>query len=655
MMIQKKKPQNSKNPFTLQSGRLKSGDFAGRFRRNWIEDAFTPTGQGQESLVNHYNIPFLLFLKWGIGIFICVIVARLSWLQIAQGSYYSDMANGNRLRLERLESSRGTIYDRNNTPLVHNVANFLLYCIPADLPKNIEERNALLEKLAQMTNKFSPAEIIQKLETLNPSQLEYYQPIFLADNIPYDAAIKTYLESLSLPGIVLSSKSRREYQLPSLSFSHLLGYTGKINETEFANNSEEYSQIDYIGKSGVEKTWEKELRGTPGVKQIEVTALGKEKSIISETQPLPGSDLILSIDQTVQTKLEEILNDNLKKLNRQKGSAIIIDPNNGEVIAMVSVPSFNSNLFARGITLQEYQELQTNLDNPLFNRSVSGEYPSGSTIKPIIAGAALEENIINANTSFLSNGGLRVGQWSFPDWKAGGHGVTNVKKAISESVNTFFYYIGGGYNDFKGLGIDKMVDYLEKFQLGSVLGIDLPNEASGFVPTKNWKEETKKESWYIGDTYHVSIGQGDLITTPLQVAAYTGYFANGGKLYKPHLVKKVQAPDGIEGSEINPVILAQNIYSPSNTQIIREAMRETSISGSARSLSTLPVTSAGKTGTAQWSSKKDPHAWFTGFAPYDNPELVITILIEEGKEGSLGATPVAREFLQWYFGEYKPR
>lgn len=655
MIMNKKKLKKNENPFVLQSGRLKSGNFAGRFRRDWIEDVFTPTGQGQESLVNHFNNSFLIFLKWGIGIFICIISIRLSWLQIAQGAYYRDVANGNRLRLERLESSRGTIYDQNNEPLVHNVANFLLYCVPADLPKNIDERNALLEKLAQMTNKFSAEEVKQQLDSLDPSQLEYYQPIFLADNIPYDAAIKTYLESLSLPGIVLSSKSRREYQLPSFSFSHFLGYTGKISEAELENNSNDYNQIDYIGKSGVEKTWEKELRGVPGVKQIEVTALGKEKSIISETQPVPGKDIYLSIDKNIQSKLEEILSENLKKLNRQKGSAIIMNPHNGEIIAMVSLPSFNNNLFARGITLDEYKELQTSPDNPLFNRSVSGEYPSGSTIKPIIAGAALEENIINANTSFLSSGGLNVGQWSFPDWKAGGHGLTNVKKAISESVNTFFYFIGGGYNDFKGLGIDKMVEYLTKFQLGNKLGIDLPNEASGFVPTKTWKEEVKKESWYIGDTYHVAIGQGDLITTPLQVAAYTAYFANGGTLYQPHIVNKVQTPDGTDEYQVKPVILAQNIYSKSNTQIIREAMKETSISGSARSLSTLPISSAGKTGTAQWSSKKDPHAWFTGFAPYDNPELVITVLVEEGKEGSLAATPVVREFLQWYFGEYKPR
>jgi penicillin-binding protein 2 len=653
MMIQKKKNRQTDNPFVLQEGRLKYGDFSGRFRRDWIEEAFTPTGEGQETLVNHFNIPFLIFAKWCIAIFIIVLGSRLFWLQIAKGAHYREMANGNRLRLERLEASRGTIYDQTGQALVHNVANFLLYCIPADLPKDTTEKRLLLEKLATLTGQFSAADTLAQLETIKPSQLEYFQPIFLADNIPYDAAIKTYLESLSLPGVILSSKSRREYQTPSISFSHLLGYTGKINESELKKQSNDYIQIDYIGKSGLEKTWEKELRGTPGVKQIEVTALGKEKSVVSEIPTVPGNDLLLSIDANVQKKLEEILSENLKKLNRQKGAGIILNPKNGEVIALVSLPTYDANMFARGISSEEYKYLEQSPDKPLFNRAVSGEYPSGSTIKPIIAGAALQEKIISADTSFLSTGGLHVGKWSFPDWKGGGHGVTNVRKAIAESVNTFFYYIGGGYNDFSGLGIDKMVVYLKKFLLGQSLGIDLPNEATGFVPTKVWKEEVKKEKWYIGDTYHVAIGQGDLITTPIQVAAYTSYFANGSKMYQPHLVNEIKTPDGQVVKKIEPTILAENILSPDVVNVVREGMRETVISGSARSMSALPVSAAGKTGTAQWSSKKDPHAWFTGFAPYENPELVITILVEEGKEGSVAATPVAREFLQWYFGEYK--
>lgn len=653
MKIRHNRSKSTENPFVLQSGQLKYGNFAGRFKRDWVEEAFTPTGRGEESIGHQFDSRFVTIVKWSVVLISTLLVSRLMWLQVAEGAHYRDLANGNRLRLERLEASRGTIYDRTGKPLVHNVANFLLYCIPADLPKEVEERKKLIENLANTTQAFSAEEIIQKLEGLSPANLEYYQPLFLADNLPYEQSLKIYLQAFSQPGIILANKSRRQYDLPSFSFSHVLGYTGKINEAELERNKDTYIGIDYIGKTGLEKTWEKELRGTPGVKEIEVTATGKEQSIVSQTPDIPGKDLTLSIDATAQQKLEEIIANQLQKLNRTRGVGIVMDPNNGEIIAAVSLPAFDNNTFARGVTNKEYQALEGSPDKPLFNRIVSGEYPSGSTIKPIIAGAALEEGIITSQTAFLSTGGLRVGQWSFPDWKGGGHGLTNVTKAIAESVNTFFYYIGGGYGDFSGLGIDRIVSYLQKFMLGRSLGIDLPTEATGFVPTKAWKEQVKKESWYIGDTYHVAIGQGDLIVTPLQVAAYTMYFANGGTIYKPHLVKDIKTPDGKIVRQVKSEVLAQDIISQTNTNIIREGMRQTAVAGSARSLTSLPVSSAGKTGTAQWSSKKDYHAWFTGFAPYENPELVITVLVEEGGEGSVAATPIAREFLQWYFGEYK--
>lgn len=653
MKIRNKRNKNSDNPFVLQSGQLKYGNFAGRFRRDWVEEAFTPTGRGEESIGHQFDTRFVTIVKWSVVVISTILLSRLMWLQVAEGAYYRDLANGNRLRLERLEASRGTIYDRNGKPLVHNVANFLLYCVPADLPKDAGERRKLLENLAYVTQTFSAEEVIQKIESITPAHLEYYQPFFLADNLPYEQSLKIYLQAFSQPGIVLANKNRRQYDLPSFSFSHVLGYTGKINETELERNKEEYIAIDYIGKTGLEKTWEKELRGTPGVKEIEVSATGKEQSIVSQTPDVPGNDLTLSIDSAAQQKLEEIMANQLTKLNRTKGVGIVMNPNNGEIVASVSLPAFDNNTFARGVTSEEYQALEGSPDKPLFNRIVSGEYPSGSTIKPIIAGAALQEGIINSQTAFSSTGGLRVGQWSFPDWKAGGHGMTNVTKAIAESVNTFFYYIGGGYADFSGLGIDRMVSYLQKFMLGRPLGIDLPTEATGFVPTKAWKEQVKKESWYIGDTYHVAIGQGDLIVTPLQVAAYTMYFANGGTIYKPHLVKEVKTPEGEVVRKVQGEVLAKDIISENNTNIIREGMHQTAVSGSARSLSALPVSSAGKTGTAQWSTKKDYHAWFTGFAPYENPELVITILVEEGGEGSVAATPIAREFLNWYFGEHK--
>ena len=265
----------------------------------------------------------------------------------------------------------------------------------------------------------------------------------------------------------------------------------------------------------------------------------------------------------------------------------------------------------------------------------------------------MEEGVINENTSFLSTGGLRIGEWFFPDWKAGGHGTTNVRSAIAFSVNTFFYYIGGGYGDFKGLGLTGLVKYSKLFGLGDLTGIDLNGEAAGFVPTSAWKETTKNEPWYIGDTYHFAIGQGDVLVTPLQVANYTAALANGGILYQPHLVSKILDSNNQVVQEILPKVIRKDFISAQNMNIVREGMRQTVVSGSGRYLNSLPVSAAGKTGTAQWSSKKANHAWFIGFAPYENPELAITVLVEEGVEGSTIAVPIAYDIFNWYFSNKK--
>ncbi|MFA5894093.1 MAG: penicillin-binding protein 2, partial [Candidatus Margulisiibacteriota bacterium] len=457
------------------------------------------------------------------------------------------------------------------------------------------------------------------------------------------------LKAADWPGVVLTSRSGREYHLPSLSTSHLLGYTGKISEAELANAGGEYQMIDYLGKSGVEYFWENELKGVAGIKQIEVDALGREKKILNSQKAIDGHSLLLSLDSEAQAKLEELLSATLAKARLKRGSAIVLDPNNGEVLAMVSLPTYDNNLFARGITGDEYKALLDNPDHPLFNRAVSGEFPSGSTIKPVMAAAALEEGVINEHTTVLSTGGISVGPWFFPDWRAGGHGSTEVKKALAQSVNTFFYYIGGGYQGFKGLGVERIVRYEKMFGLSEQTGIDLPAEATGFLPSMEWKEKVKGEKWYIGDTYHLSIGQGDLTVTPLQVADYTAVFANGGKLYRPHLVKAILSNEDKIATPVEIIPVRADFIKPENINIVREGMRQTVTTGSARSLSAVPVPVAGKTGTAQWSSKAPNHAWFTGFAPFDRPQVVITILIEEGGEGSTIAAPIARDFLTWYF------
>ena len=398
----------------------------------------------------------------------------------------------------------------------------------------------------------------------------------------------------------------------------------------------------------LEKTYEKDLRGEYGEKAIEVDALGKEKNIIKVFPPVVGKNLVLTINLEYQKKLEEFLTGQLKASQKQKAVAILMDPHNGEILALVNWPSFNNNFFASGISNEDYEKLINDDNDPLFPRAWSGLYPSGSTIKPLYAAAALNERVIDKNTSFLSDGGIRVDKWFFPDWKAGGHGVTSVRKAIAESVNTFFYYIGGGYQNFSGLGLEKIITYLQKFKFGEKLGIVLPGEAMGFIPSREWKLKTKKEQWYIGDTYNLSIGQGDLLVTPLQIASLTAAIANGGKIFQPHLVLEFSDNITKKTNKIEIKTLATNLIPDEYLKVVREGMRQTVTSGSAQSLANLPITVAGKTGTAQWSQNKENHAWFTCFAPYEKPELVLTVLVEEGGEGSSIAVPIARQFLTWF-------
>ncbi len=633
------------HPFTIREGDVKLGKLSRGSADDWLEE----TASIKETVGKNFDINKIFKINLALLLFMGVIIGRAAWLQVVKGGYYYELAEGNRIRVERLESKRGVIYDRKYRPLVRNSANFLLYFVPADLPKDALARQAIIKRVSENLSDVKFEDILTMLSKIKPGSLESYQPLFVADNIDYDKAMTLYLESDNMPGVVITNKTRREYNLYSLSLSHILGYTGKINDKELAKFGSEYLPIDYIGKSGMENFWENEMKGANGKKQIEVDALGKEKKIINQEAGVDGHNLVLSIDVELQKKLEEAVIATLQKNRLNKACAIALDPDNGEILAMVSFPSYNNNDFAQGMTQAEYDKIANHPDRPLFNRCISGEYPSGSVIKPVIAAAALEENVINENTSFLSAGGLRIGQWFFPDWKAGGHGTINVRQALAESVNTFFYYIGGGYQDFKGLGLERMVKYEKLFGLDAQTGIDMPGESSGFLPTAEWKKATKGEVWYIGDTYHLAIGQGDTIVTPLQVADYTAVFANGGILYRPHIIRQVlNSKDELIG-EVDNRPIKSNLVSAKTINIVREGMRQVVTAGSARSLQSVPVEVAGKTGTAQWSTVKPTHAWFTGFAPYDKPEIVITILIEQGGEGSYTAVPIANEVLTWYF------
>jgi len=651
-MILSKKKYHRCDPFVIQEGSIKSCKLKRNVGAFELDQPSSSNAGGRETIGRSFDVNKVFKINMVLFLFFSFMLGRAGWLSIARGGYYYDLAEGNRIRVQRMEAKRGVIYDRNLKPLVRNSANFLLYFVPADLPKDKIEQKKIIQGVSENLSDVSADEIIESLNKIEPGSLESYQPLFIADNIEYEKALKLYLAADNLPGVVLTNKTRREYNLHSLSLSHLLGYTGKINQTELTKFGEEYLPIDYIGKTGIENFWENKMKGFNGKKQIEVDALGKEKKIINQEAGQDGHNLVLSIDIELQKKIEESVGAALKKLGLTKACAIALDPNNGEILAMVSLPSYNNNDFSVGLTREQYEKIASHPDLPLFNRCIAGEYPSGSVIKPVVAAAALEENVINENTSFLSAGGLRIDQWFFPDWKAGGHGITNVRRAIAESVNTFFYYIGGGYQDFTGLGLDRMVRYEKLFGLNAQTGVDLSGETNGFLPSKDWKLSAKGEKWYIGDTYHMAIGQGDILVTPLQVAGYTAVFANGGSLYRPHLVKQVLNNQDELVSETENKPIRSNIVSDKNIEIVRQGMRQTVTAGSAQSLQAVPVPVAGKTGTAQWSSVKGNHAWFTGFAPYDKPKIVITILVEEGIEGSSTAVPIANDVLSWYFNRH---
>lgn len=560
-----------------------------------------------------------------------VFLLRTGYLQIIQGTTYRALAEANRIRTHILPAERGIISDRNGVVLAKNDPSFTLVAQTSELPKEAAARDALFAEVANLVN--ADATEFSRLfgESKDVAELA------LATDIPYETALAYAVHDDDIFGINLILSERRSYitdGIPSL--SHVLGYTGIINAEEYADlRKEGYVSYDRLGKQGIEASHEAQLRGTYGQEIVEVDATGKFLRTIAKQDPVNGERLTLSLDATLQAQIEYVLEARLKGTGSSRAAVVAMDPTNGEVLALVSWPAYDANLFAAGIDQASYTALLEDENDPLFPRATAGEYPSGSTIKPMFAAAALSEGVITPTTSFLSSGGLQIGDRFFPDWRAGGHGTTNVYHAIADSVNTFFYIIGGGYDTFQGLGIHRLMTWAATFGFGSPSGIDLPGEADGFLPSPEWKEEETGEPWYIGNTYNVSIGQGDFLVSPLQIARATSVFANHGVLTTPHL-------------ELGTDMPTEQIVSEEITAVIKDAMRRTVTLGSATSLQSVPVEVAGKTGTAQWSRTSPPHSWFTGFAPYDNPEITLTVIVEDGGNSSL-AIPISREILTWYF------
>lgn len=663
--FKRRKPND--DPFLIQIDAVKDKSVAGHIKARWVENSLKTDkshGAPKQPLTEFLGVggsnKRLRASGFVLILLLLILFCRAAYLQLFQGEHLRLLAENNRIRTKLLPAERGIIYDATGIPLVSNVPTFTAYLLPQDIPTEENTRNAALRAIGELIE--MPQENIQK--KLDEFKSYKFQSLAIKDNIDYETALRLIVLSKKIPGVSIENELKRRYLLasessasstqnnalyttPSLGMA--LGYEGKITKEELELNTENnYLPIDRIGKTGVEKSYENLLRGARAKKEIEVDALGKTKNLIAEEAGIPGKSIKLNIRVDYQTALENALDAQLKNSKHHRASAIVMNPQTGAILALATRPALDTNLFAQGIGNDEYQKILNDPDQPLFNRAWSGAYPSGSVIKPLIAAAALTEKIITRNTAFLSVGGLQVGKWFFPDWKTGGHGTTNVIKALAESVNTFFFIVGGGYHQFKGLGPETIVMYLKKFGLANTTGIDLPGEVPGFLPTPEWKEDIKKEQWYIGDTYNLSIGQGDVLVTPLQVALYTAIVANGGTLYAPQVAKSIIDPKTKKETAVKPQVKEQAVAPAEVLALVREGMRAAVTSGSARFLNDLPIPVAGKTGTAQWSKNKPNHAWFTGFAPYENPQIVITVLVEEGGEGSSISVPIAKKFLAWY-------
>lgn len=589
-----------------------------------------------------YSVSVILFL---------VLFGVTFYLEVIRGSEYSRLSKDNSQRIIYSRLDRGVIYDSKLEQLVFNIPSFDLVLDKRDLPQDSAVSKNEVSAVANII-KINPDNLQKEIDDSKTSE------ILILENIPHDILVLLEAKIFELSGFRIEKNTIRSYKDGS-NFAHLIGYMGKINEDELLVN-ENYSIADYIGKSGLEKFYEGILRGVPGKTIIEKDAMGKKMKEYTASEPVAGENLVLYLDAGLQKKSADALTQIMANVGSKAGAVIAIDPKTGGILTMVSEPSFDNNLFSRGISAKDLQTILNDPQKPFLNRIVAGGYVTGSTIKPLIGSAALQENIIGPNTTVNCKGSISVTSpydpsvvWTFNDLHV--HGITNVKKALAESCNVFFMTIGGGYGSQRGLGVDLIKKYLNLFGWGSPTNIDYPEEIAGRVPDPEWKktyfENKEDQIWYPGDTYNLSIGQGYLSATPLQVVTAFATIANNGKLMEPHIVKEIVDNDKNVAKEIEPKVVREGFISLDNLAVIRQGMRDAVTYGSSVTLNSLPVKVAAKTGTAQTPNTNKFHNWVTVFAPYDDPQIVITIMMENVPGLQAAVLPVAKEILNYYFSK----
>lgn len=582
----------------------------------------------------------LLFLGGIIFLIGFALCAQLVVLGVSKGEAYARRAELNLNRVERTPAPRGEIVDRYGRILAENRAVFSAKLDVKEFLHDPSEQEAALSGIKKILG-LDPEEVWARINEKNGSSDFFVEPVILSEDLAQSELLA--IKSSAIPAVRVEENYKRLYPLGP-AFSSVLGYVGLVNAKDLAQNPDLTGE-DYVGKAGLEAFYDKTLLGAPGIATELRNAKGETIGPGENSEPKIGSALKTTLDTDFQKYFYNRMKSGLQGLGRTTGVGLAFRPETGEILAMVNLPSFDNNVFSESGKSAERLELLTSPLKPLFNRAVGGVYTPGSTIKPLVGIAALTEGVVDAAKSVFSPGYLDVPNpydpekpTRFLDWRY--QGTVNLHSALAQSSNVYFYAVGGGAFDIKGLGISRLEEWWAKFGLGEPTGIDLPGEASGFLPDADWKERSGRGPWLLGDTYNASIGQGDLQVTPVQLLDYIAAVANGGKLMQPHF-----------NLGWEPKLRAELGYLEPAIKEAQKGMRlaVTSAMGTAKTMNDLPFAVAGKTGSAQIENNKAENAFFVGYAPYEDPQIAILVLIERSKEGSLNAVPIAKDVLAWYY------
>lgn len=578
-----------------------------------------------------------------------LLIVRLWYLQVIKGPELSQRSASNSVRLRKINPLRGMILDVQGNILVDNQTSFDLTFIP-NRPEDKEKALSMLSALYASKSWALPEEfsLIGKAHPFIPSKIE--------KNISREKLALIETHALELPGVGIEVVPIRKY-LAGEMIAHIVGYVGEVSQEELEKSKGKYASGDMVGKYGLEKYYDDDLRGRNGAEQVEVNALGKGVRVLGKTDPLPGYNVVLTIDARLQKLAWEAM-------NGKTGAVVAMDPRDGSIYAMVSSPGFDPNLFNGGISQENWKILSRDPKHPMEQRTISGQYPPASTYKLIVAAAALEEGLISPGSAVLCTGSFALGNHSYRCWQRRGHGMVNLHRAIVESCDVYFYRIG------LMLGVDKIAWYAKKFGFGAPTGIDLPREKTGLIPTQRWKMTRFKKPWQMGETISVSIGQGFNSVTPLQLVGAYSALANGGTVYRPQIVKRIEAPDGRIVKVMKPERSQTLPLSAKTLELLKSGLwgvvNEKNGTGNALRRPQRDV--CGKTGTAQViglpASEKarrarqssrayQDHALFACFAPCGNPEIAVAVIVEHGLHGGTGAAPIARKMIDAYFKNKK--